>query len=68
MKDSSRYGFRHQRFAGRPHAKHAALALYILGDLSVGATAIMDHHLAHCRKCNRRLPEVRAVIEALKRD
>jgi hypothetical protein len=55
-----------QSFAAHQHAKHETLALYILGDLSVGATVATQEHLSNCPKCQDRLPEIRAVIAALR--
>ena len=51
--------------AGR-HANHETLALYVLGDLSVRATLATQEHLSSCMHCKNKLPEVQAVIAALR--
>ena len=48
------------------HVKHETLALYILGDLSVRATLATTEHLSYCEECQDRLPEIRAVVAALR--
>jgi anti-sigma factor RsiW len=55
-----------QSFAAHRHAEHETLALYILGDLSVRATIATKQHLSSCVQCQDKLPEVRAVIAALR--
>lgn len=55
-----------QTFAAHQHAKHETLALYILGDLSVRATVATTEHLSRCAQCQERLPEIRAVVAALR--
>jgi anti-sigma factor RsiW len=55
-----------QSFAAHQHAKHETLALYILGDLSVRATVATTEHLSRCAHCQERLPEIRAVVAALR--
>jgi anti-sigma factor RsiW len=55
-----------QSLASHQHAKHETLALYILGDLSVRATVATTEHLSRCAHCQDRLPEIRAVVAALR--
>lgn len=52
-----------------PSGKHVSfemLGLYVLGDLSVPAAVAAEEHLAWCSRCNRELPRIRAVIDALR--
>jgi anti-sigma factor RsiW len=48
------------------HASYEALALYVLDDLSVKQTAAMQEHLLVCARCVEKLPEIRAVVAALR--
>jgi anti-sigma factor RsiW len=48
------------------HMSREALGLYVLGDLSVGATVAAEEHLAKCARCKRALPHMEAVIAALR--
>jgi len=48
------------------HISHEALGLYLLGDLSVGATVAAEEHLSKCARCKRALLEMEAVIAALR--
>lgn len=48
------------------HITHEALGLYLLGDLSVGATLAAEEHLEKCVRCKRALPQMQAVIAALR--
>ncbi len=53
-------------FAAHRHAAHETLALYLLGDLTVRAAVATKEHLSSCTECKAKLPEVRAVIAALR--
>jgi len=53
-------------FASHRHAAHETLALYLLGDLSVRTAVATKEHLSSCTQCKAKLPEVRAVIAALR--
>jgi anti-sigma factor RsiW len=55
-----------QSFAAHRHAEHETLALYVLGDLSIRAAVATKQHLSSCAQCQEKLPEVRAVIAALR--
>jgi anti-sigma factor RsiW len=48
------------------HAAYETLALYLLGDLSVVATAATSEHLSRCPDCQGRLPQIREVVAALR--
>lgn len=52
--------------ASGPHVSLETLGLYVLGDLSVQAHLDAEEHLAWCEDCNNKLPNVQAVIEALR--
>jgi anti-sigma factor RsiW len=52
--------------AAHRHAAHETLALYLLGDLSVRTAMATKEHLSSCSHCKAKLPEVRAVIAALR--
>ena len=43
-----------------------ALGLYVLGDLSVRATVAAEEHLSLCASCKATLPQVEAIIAALR--
>ena len=48
------------------HVNEEILGLYLLGDLSVNGAVAVDEHLAWCARCNRKLPRVKEVLEALR--
>jgi hypothetical protein len=48
------------------HVSYETLGLYVLGDLSVRAALAAEEHLAWCSQCNDALPNVKAVIAALR--
>jgi anti-sigma factor RsiW len=48
------------------HAAYETLALYLLGDLSIGVAAATSEHLSRCPDCQGRLPQIREVISALR--
>jgi anti-sigma factor RsiW len=53
-------------FAKPGHIDYETLGLYVLGDLSVRATAAAEEHLSSCARCKSSLPQVQAVIAALR--
>lgn len=48
------------------HITHEAIGLYLLGDLSVGAMVAAEEHLSKCARCKGKLPQMEAVIAALR--
>ncbi|GEM_PF-2145672 len=48
------------------HLNEETLGLYLLGDLSVNGALAVDEHLAWCGRCNRKLPRVKEVLDALR--
>jgi anti-sigma factor RsiW len=52
--------------AAGEHLGPDTLGLYVLGDLSVDTAAAVEEHLAWCARCNNELPNVKAVIAALR--
>jgi len=48
------------------HLEPEMLGLYVLGDLSVNTALAVEEHLAWCTRCNDELPNVKAVIAALR--
>jgi anti-sigma factor RsiW len=48
------------------HISREALGLYLLGDLSFGAMVAAEEHLSKCSRCKRALPQMQAVIAALR--
>lgn len=57
---------RSSKTATEIHLNLETLGLYLLGDLSVGATFAAEEHLYSCARCKSRLPQMEAVLTALR--
>ena len=55
-----------RKLAVGEHLGPETLGLFVLGDLSVDTAVVVEEHLAWCSCCNDELPNVKAVIAALR--